>query len=64
VIGHYACVSEHSERVDQAVGMIRDQADCTMEEAFVLMHERATMSAMTMEEIIDAVVEGSIRCGV
>jgi hypothetical protein len=51
---------EHSARVGEAVRMVRLQADCTVEEAFVLIHERATMSAATMEEVIDAVVEGTI----
>jgi hypothetical protein len=51
----------HSARVHEAVGMVRVQAGCSDEDAFVLMHERATMSAVTMEEIIDAVVDGSIR---
>jgi hypothetical protein len=41
--------------------MVREQAECTIEESFVLMHERATMSGVTMEEIIEAVVDGSIR---
>jgi AmiR/NasT family two-component response regulator len=53
--------SEHSARVNQAVGLVRSQAECSTEEAFVLMHEEATMSTATMEEIIDAVVDGSIR---
>ena len=56
-------MADHSERVNQAVEKIREQADCTMEEAFVLMHERATMSGMTMEEIMDSVVAGRIRFG-
>ena len=51
----------HSDRVGDAVRMVRDQAECSIEEAFVLMHERATMSGVTMEEIIDAVVDGSVR---
>ena len=41
--------------------MVCVQAECSVDEAFVMMHERATMSAVTMEEIIDAVVDGSIR---
>lgn len=51
----------HSARVSDAVRMVREQAECTIEESFILMHERATMSGVTMEEIIDAVVDGSIR---
>ena len=51
----------HSARVQEAIATVRVQGDCTVEEAFVMMHERATMSAVTMEEIIDAVVDGNIR---
>ena len=51
----------HSARVGDAVRMVREQAECSIEEAFVLMHERATMSGETMEETIDAVVDGSVR---
>lgn len=53
----------HSARVSDAVRRVRDQADCSIDEAFVLMHERATMSGATMEEIIDAVVNGGLRFG-
>lgn len=55
-----ARASEHSTRVDEAVARVRAQAECTLEEAFVLMHERATMSAVPMEEIIHAVIEGRV----
>ena len=51
----------HSAQVSDAVRVVRDQADCSIEEAFVLLHERATMSGVTMEEIIGAVVKGSVR---
>ncbi len=53
---------EHYDaRLKRAVGMVRVQADCTIEKAFVLLHERATMARLTMEEIVDAVLEGLIR---
>jgi hypothetical protein len=51
---------EHSAPVDEAVSKVRSQTGCTLEEAFVLMHERATMSNVTMEDIIDAVIEGEV----
>jgi len=38
--------------------MVRAHVACTVEEAFVLMHEPATMSGVTMKDIIDAVVQG------
>ena len=53
--------SEHGARVDQAVDIVCLQADCSTTEAFVLMHERAMTSGLTMEEIIDAVAAGGIR---
>ncbi|MDQ1509419.1 MAG: hypothetical protein QOG50_1263 [Actinomycetota bacterium] len=43
--------------------MVRAQTKCSVEEAFVLLHERATMSAGTMEQIIDAVIEGKVSFG-
>jgi hypothetical protein len=52
---------DHSKDANQAVRIVRAQAGGTTEEAFVLMHERATMSHTTMEQVIDAVVDGSIR---
>jgi AmiR/NasT family two-component response regulator len=54
---------EHGERVTEAVGIVRLQTACTMEEAFVLMHERAQMSGVTMEDIVDAVLDHSIHFG-
>jgi hypothetical protein len=52
---------DHDTHANQAIALVRAQADCTTEAAFVIMHERATMSRMPMEEVIDAVVDGSIR---
>ncbi len=54
---------EHGERVTEAVGMVRAQAGCTMEEAFVLMHERGQISGVPMEAIVDAVLDHSIQFG-
>jgi hypothetical protein len=62
VVGDGA-VFEHGERVTEAVGMVRAQADCTMEEAFVLMHERAQISGVSQEDIVDAVLDHSIQFG-
>jgi AmiR/NasT family two-component response regulator len=52
---------DHGDRVSRAVELVRAQADCTMEEAFVLMHERATMSRIAMEHVVDGLIDGSIR---
>ncbi len=57
-------MAEHSDQVSQAVAVIMEQASCTMEEAFVLMHERATMSGSSMEDVMSGVADGSIRFGV
>ncbi len=43
--------------------MVGAQAGCTMEEAFVLMHERAQISGVTMEDIVNAVLDHSIQFG-
>jgi hypothetical protein len=51
---------DHGDRVNQAVGIVRDQANCSLEEAFVLMHERATVTGSSMQQVIDAVVDGNI----
>lgn len=53
----------HGDQVQQAVDLVRVQAGCTVEEAFVLMHERATMSGTTMQKIIASVLDESIRFG-
>ncbi|HTL87654.1 MAG TPA: hypothetical protein VL856_20895 [Acidimicrobiia bacterium] len=53
--------AEHSTRVQDAVAIVRRQAVCSVEEAFVLLHERATVSGVTMEQVIDAVIDGEVR---
>ena len=53
--------AEHRMLVNQAAGMVAVQADCTIEEAFVLINERATMTDATLEEIIAGVLDRRIR---
>jgi AmiR/NasT family two-component response regulator len=54
---------EHSFTVYQAQGMVTVQAACTFAEAFAMMHERAQVQRMTVEEVAEAVVERRIRFG-
>jgi AmiR/NasT family two-component response regulator len=53
----------HSHRVSQASGMVSVQADCTIDEAVVLMQDRAATMGQTLDEIAAAVVDRSIRFG-
>jgi len=55
--------SQHSAAVNQACGMVSVQAACSMEDAMVLMHDRATVQGQTLEEIAAAVIDRSIRFG-
>jgi hypothetical protein len=48
-------------RLNQAAGMVAAQAECTIDEAFVLMRERAATSNAAMAEIIAGVMDRSIR---
>jgi hypothetical protein len=43
--------SGHSVEVAQAQGMVAEQADCTLDEALVLMNARARTSHLTMQQI-------------
>lgn len=55
--------SSHSHRVNQASGMVSVQADCTIDEAVVLMQDRAATMGQTLDEIAAAVIDRSIRFG-
>jgi hypothetical protein len=52
-----------SKTVIQAAGMVSVQAECSVDEAVVLMEERALVSGQTREAIARAVVERRIRFG-
>jgi len=43
--------------------MVSVQADCSLDEALVLMQERASVHGLTLKEVADAVVEHLIRFG-
>jgi len=46
--------------VNQAAGMVSVQAECGIEEAFVLMRARAAESSVTLDEIAQAVLDRAI----
>jgi hypothetical protein len=52
---------QRSSKVLQAAGMVSVQAECTLDEAIVLMTERAQVSGKSREQIAVAVVERRIR---
>jgi AmiR/NasT family two-component response regulator len=54
---------QHSVAVNQASGMVSVQAACTMDEALVLMMDRATVQGETLDEIASAVLDRTIRFG-
>jgi hypothetical protein len=52
---------EYSVSVNQAIGMVREQIHGTIPEAVALMEERAAVSGQTLEQIANAVIDGTIR---
>jgi hypothetical protein len=52
---------DHSDTVDQAVGMVSIQAACSVADAFDLMERRAWSMDKPVEDIADAVVDRRIR---
>ena len=54
---------EHVDRLARAMGIVCLQADCTMDEALVMMTERATVHHCTVEEVAFGVLEGIVRFG-
>jgi len=52
-----------SAEINQAAGMVSVQADCNIEEALQLMHDRAAVAHVTLEEIAAAVLDHSILFG-
>jgi hypothetical protein len=49
--------------VAQAVGIVSVQADCVIEDAFLLLSERALEMDCTLDEVAVAVLDGSISFG-
>jgi hypothetical protein len=54
---------ELSASVSQAAGMVSVQAECTVDEALVLMKDRAQVSGMHLLDVADATLEHRIRFG-
>ena len=48
-------------QVAQAVGIVSMQADCVIEDAFLLLSERALEMDCTLDDIAIAVIEHEIR---
>ena len=55
--------SRYGLEIHQAAGMVSIQADCLLEQAYVLMSDRATVSHRTLDDIALSVVDRSIRFG-
>ena len=51
---------EYSVRVNQAIGMVREQTHGSIPDAIALIEERAAVSGQTLDQIADAVIDGSI----
>jgi len=47
-------------RLAEASGRVSVQADCTMDEALQLMHERALLTGHTVQDVADAVCRHEI----
>jgi AmiR/NasT family two-component response regulator len=50
-----------SDRVAQASGMVSVQAECSLDEAFVMIQERAQTIDLTTEEVAESVVDRQFR---
>ena len=55
--------SRYSLEVHQAAGKVSVQADCSVEQAYVLMSDRANIALSTLDAISLAVLNGWIRFG-
>ena len=55
--------SRYGTEIHQAAGMVSIQADCELEQAYVLMSDRATVSQVSLEEIALAVLDKAISFG-
>ena len=53
----------YSVEIHQAAGKVSVQADCAVEQAYVLMSDRAKVALLTLEAVAIAVLNGWIRFG-
>jgi len=54
---------EREPSVSQASGMVSVQAECTVDEALVLMKERALVTGRSLLDVAHATLDRSIRFG-
>jgi len=54
-------VTDDRARVSQAVGMVSVQADCTPDEALVLMRERAQIEHVSLWALAAGIIDRVIR---
>ena len=52
---------EQTSQVAEAQHMVTEQVDCTIDEALLLLNERATACGLRLEEVAVAVVEKRTR---
>ena len=50
-----------SDRMAQASGMVSVQAECSVDEAFAMIEERAQTIDLTTEEVAESVVDRKFR---
>ena len=55
--------SRYNPEMHQAAGMVSIQADCELEQAYVLMSDRAAVAHRSLDDIAQSVVDHSIRFG-
>jgi hypothetical protein len=55
--------SRYGIEIHQAAGMVSIQADCELEQAYVLMSDRAQVARVSLDDIALAVIVRSIRFG-
>jgi hypothetical protein len=56
--------SRYNMQIHQAAGIVSIQADCELEQSYVLMSDRATVAQVSLDDIALAVIDRSIRFGV
>ena len=61
--GNMSARDDQHPLVNQASGMVSVQAECSIDEALVMMKERAAVSGQTLLEIAGDTVERRIRFG-
>jgi hypothetical protein len=55
--------AKYSPEVNQAAGMVSVQVKCRIEEALMLIADRAQVAGLSMDEIAGAVLDRSISFG-